>query len=253
VPVKDETGVAVACPQKLYGFLVDIQYNNTTAYGELSMNGVQSFIIVGGVSGAGKTTAISQIDTTSYVMADSNLVKVQFGYADQANAIHEASSQVAKEVLHKAVEEKYHVIYESQLTNFSLIETSILRVLLNGGRIHIAYLDIDHITGVVRTRIRKKLGESQLEVPDEVIIKGYNYSLPTFLELYKRYKENPSISFSLRDNKVDFRNPVLVFTQRLPMLDEGGHESSLHTRTVTALEHALDNINPNKDTPQEVK
>ena len=198
----------------------------------------QSLIIVGGVSGGGKTTALKRIDLSEYVHIDAGRIMNQ-ALRENAPVSHEESSSIAKEILKRATQEGYLVVYESQLTNFAAVDNAIDVVLLHRGYVHIAFIDIDAKTAVVRTKIAKGKGETEVDVPLDAIVKGFNHALPTFLELNKRYKDHPNVSFSLRNNDEDCVNPKLVLVNSLPICSQA---PSIHQNTVMALEEALDSI-----------
>jgi hypothetical protein len=170
----------------------------------------QLLILTGGPAGAGKSTALGEIVQDPFVIANSDLIKKQAGYEESAPQFHEESSKIAKEVLEKGISEGYNVIYDSQLTNYDLADKSIKKVLANGGEADIKFTYIEPQTSRVRSLVRHETGENKREVPEEVIIKAHNRSLPTFLELYKQYKDNPNVRFTLVDNNVDFRDPVVI-------------------------------------------
>jgi len=173
----------------------------------------QNIILTGGLPAAGKTTMIAGIDTSKHVISDSDRVKEAMGMSARANEVHEESSVLAKQILKKALDEGYHVIYDSQLANYTLADDAIEQILRQGGNATILFQNIDADTSIARAAVRKIAGETERQTPDDLSIKGYNYALPTFIALYKKYKGNPNVIIHLYDNNTDFRGPVRVFSQ----------------------------------------
>jgi predicted ABC-type ATPase len=175
----------------------------------------QALVLTGGPPGAGKSTSIKALGLKTDVMvrADADLIKEQAGYEDRADAFHETSSEINKRVANRAIDQGYHLLYDSLLTNFALADELIQRALENTGRVSIAFTHIDAETSIVRAKARVKSGQSKRKIPPAASIKGYNRALPTFIALYKKYKDNPNVNFALSDNNVDGRKQVLVFTK----------------------------------------
>jgi len=142
-------------------------------------------ILTGGHSGGGKSTGLqdAKIDRTKFIDVNPDIIKRQAGYADQAAAFHEESSRIAQELLEDAFNENYHIIYDSQLTNFPLADELAQDTLKKGGEAAIVFTNIDAETSIARSMARFIKGETEREVPIETSVKGYNRSLPTFLEL----------------------------------------------------------------------
>ena len=186
------------------------------------LNEPQSVLLTGGPPGAGKSGAVKAlgIDQTKRVKADADEIKVQSGYDDRAGDVHEASSKVNKRLAREALDQGYHLTYDSLLTNYPLAESYIEEILKKGGTASIAYQYIDAETSIVRSKARYIKGESNRDVPIKASIKGHNYSLPTFIQLFKKYKDDPRVSFSLTDNNPDLGTPefkggaITVFTHR---------------------------------------
>ncbi len=172
-------------------------------------------VLTGGPPGGGKSTGLDAlgVDKSAFVRADADEVKEWLGYEEQAPAVHEESSAIAKEITDKALKDGYPLIYDSLLSNFKVADSIVQRALDRGGVAKIVFTDVDAVTSQVRSLARMARGETNRAIPLEASVKGYNNSLPTFLELWKRYKDNPDVDFVLRDNDTDGREPVTVFSK----------------------------------------
>ncbi|MBC2741598.1 MAG: zeta toxin family protein [Desulfosarcina sp.] len=198
-------------------------------YGE-----IPSILLTGGPPGAGKSTSVKalNIDKGKRVQADADLIKEQAGYDDRAAEFHETSSRINKEIARRAIDEGYHLTYDSLMTNSPLADDLIQQVLSKNGTVNIAFTNIDPITSVVRSNARVDAGLSRRKIPVEASLKGYNRALPTFVELFKKYRDNPRVKFSLVDNNVDGRPAVTVFTKRakgLEIFDEKLFDDIINT------------------------
>lgn len=203
----------IRVPLKRAKELEDLQFKGkrkAADYGE-----AQHLALTGGPPGAGKTTARKAmgVDAEKYVVADADSIKKDAGYEDQAAAFHEQSSEINARVAERAIREGYNLVYDSLLSNFKKADKYIREVLSRGGHVSIAFTNIDAHTSQARSLARVLLGESKRVIPAEVSAKGYNRSLPTFIELWKRYKDDDRVDFYLIDNNVDGRKAVTVFTK----------------------------------------
>jgi len=57
------------------------------------------------------------------------------------------------------------------------------------------------------------MGITRREVPVKVSVKGYKRALPTFIVLYKKYKDTAGVVFSLRENNTDFALPHVILDE----------------------------------------
>jgi len=169
----------------------------------------QNLVLTAGPPGAGKSTALKGLnrDVTDHVVANADDIKELAGYADQAEAFHEESSLINKEVIKRAMDGGYNSIYDSLMSNFPLADKLISKTLENGGDVDIAMTDIDGYTSVVRSRLRYEKGETVRKVPIEASVKGYNRVVPTFLALFKKYGDNPNITWNVVNNNRDQAHP----------------------------------------------
>ncbi len=166
--------------------------------------------LTAGLPWAGKSTSLDAVADKDRVIANSDDVKKQAGYASEADKFHEESSKIAKKIVDKALAEDYHLTYDSLLSNFDLADKIINDALDQGKDVSVHFAYVDAITSRVRSLVRVFEGKSERQIPDGAIIKGHNRVLPTFMELYKKYGKNPDVHFYLKDNNVDFRNPVPI-------------------------------------------
>ena len=175
----------------------------------------QSVILTGGPPGLGKSSMLKEanIDRSAYIEINADEVKATAGMigAGRDVAFHEDASTIANKALEKAVGDGYNTIYDSQLTNFAKADSVIQRTIDNGGIIDIHFVYGDAETSKARNTARFLKGESDRLPPDEAIIKGEDYGLPTFWELFKKYEDNPNVRFYLYDNNTDFRGRIPVF------------------------------------------
>lgn len=191
--------------------LVDLNFKGRKPASELGE--VQTLLMTGGPPGAGKSTSVETLglDTGKMVQADADKIKEQAGFEHRAPEFHETSSQINKKIADRAIDKGYHLTYDSLLTNYPLADELIQRVLGRGGEASVAFTNIDAATSAVRSNARVMAGLSRRVIPEGASIKGYNRSLPTFIELFKKYRDNPRVNFTLVDNNVDGRNPIPVF------------------------------------------
>lgn len=175
----------------------------------------QGLFLTGGPPGAGKSTSVKSlgVDMSNHVKADADMIKEQAGFEHKAAEFHEQSSEINKAIADRAIKEGYDLAYDSLLTNYPLADDLIQRVLKKGGTVDIGFTNIDAITSVVRSRARVDGGISKRIIPEKASLKGYNRALPTFIELFKKYKNDPDVRFSLVDNNVDGRDAIPIFTK----------------------------------------
>ncbi len=191
-------------------------------------------VMTGGPPGAGKSTSLKAagVKPDRFVEVNADLVKELAGLDDRAPQFHEDSSEIAKEVLERAMSGGYHVLYDSLLTNFPLADGLIKRALAKGMKVTITFNNIGPITSIVRSKVRRLKGETRRDVPIEASLKGWNRALPTFLELYKKWGDDPRINWYLVDNNVDGRKPVNVFQKvdgRLTIFDREHFDFLMNT------------------------
>jgi predicted ABC-type ATPase len=176
----------------------------------------QVLTLTGGPPGIGKTEAFESLpginaQNTIHVDVDALKAFAKQTGRSRDDAFHEDASKITKELLDKSIDGGYHTNYDSQMANFSTVNNAIQKVLANDGIVNIFFIHGDAATSKARTIARALKGEAERLPPDDAILKGVNQGLPTFLELFKRYKDNPNVRFSLTDNNVDFRTPIRVF------------------------------------------
>ncbi|GEM_PF-7050753 len=178
-------------------------------------------VLTGGPPGAGKSTGLARlgIDKAALkqmVHGDADAIKEQLGYADRAAQAHEASSDINKELVDQAIKRGYDVVYDSLLSSYPTAKRLIeKRLAKDNGEVSISFTNIDAPTSTARSIARVMKNESDRIIPLDVSIKGHNYSLPTFIQLFKEYKDNRRVAFSLVDNNVDFKKPRVVMTKRI--------------------------------------
>ena len=186
----------------------------------------QTILLTGGPPGAGKTTGVLDTSVNVDVVIDPNAdqIKVDLGHdqGEEAIAYHKEAKRISSTILNKAIRKGHHVAYDSLLGNYSKAKNLIERVLKRDGIAKITFTDIDAETSQVRVRLRKMAQEEDAraegreivgrKVPLSASVKSYNYSLPTFRQLFKEYKDNPNVKFTLYDNNVDGRDAITVFT-----------------------------------------
>jgi len=179
-------------------------------------------VLMGGPTGAGKTSLVNEMlagKEPDFVVADTDHYAKRAGVLDERPAYHEDLSQLTDSIAREAIKKKYNVIYDSLLTNFGKARHYIEETLKNNGKATILFVHVDPETSMVRA-IKRYMGQdSPRKVPVEVIEKGYNRALPTFIELWKRYKDNPKVDFRLYDNSVDGRPHELVFKKTGKQVD----------------------------------
>jgi hypothetical protein len=189
----------------------------------------QNVYLTGGPPASGKSTTIEAgiKNKGKYVVVNADDVRRLAG-KEQDPDYHEEASRIANVLLNKALDEGYHVIYDSQLTNLGKARKIIEAALKAGGTAQVGLIESsDPAASKTRTVARFLVDKIEGKktpryVPDEAIIKGYRYSLPTFKALYEEYKSNPRVGFDLWDNSVNLRDPVHVFEIEL------GDESLVH-------------------------
>lgn len=175
----------------------------------------QTVVMTGGPAGLGKTSMLREadIERSAYIDVNADDVKTAAGMsgAGRDKAFHEDSSTIANKALNKAIDGGYNTVYDSQLTNFAKSDSVIQRTLNNDGIVQIHFVYGDPETSKARNTARFLKGETDRLPPDDAILKGEDYGLPTFWELYKKYEDNPNVYFYLYDNNTDFRARTLVF------------------------------------------
>lgn len=177
----------------------------------------QNLTLTGGPAGAGKSTTIPKETTLNHVHANADLIREKGGKVNPE--AHERASELAKYLKDEAISKGYHTLYDSQLSNLPLANEAINQMLETGGEVTVGFTDIDAETSIVRSEIREKEIKEGLakgtprSVPRDVSVKGYNRSLPTFMTLYRLYKDHPSVNFVAVDNNVDFRQYVKIFSK----------------------------------------
>ena len=178
-------------------------------YGE-----TQKLVLSGGPPAVGKTSKVKEagVDISKSVTINADDVKKLAG-KENDNTFHEDSSRIANDLLEDAIDSGRNVVYDSQLTNFAKADDQIKKVIGKGGDVYVYFINASAETSKARNISRNAKGQSKRLPPDEAVVKGYNYGLPTFIELYKRYKDNPHVYFSLWDNDVDFRPTQDVFSK----------------------------------------
>jgi hypothetical protein len=173
-----------------------------------------SLTLTGGPPGGGKSTGMDTagIEHESPVHADADKVKKAAGMEGQAAEFHEESSRINKEIAHEALDKGYSVIYDSLMSNFSEAEKMIRKQLKRNPKspVNVIFTNVDAETSVVRSALRNLKAESDRVIPiEQGSLKGYNRSLPTFIELFNKHKDDPRFNFILVDNNIDNR-PALV-------------------------------------------
>lgn len=185
------------------------------------MGEVQHTILTGGLPGAGKSSNIME-SRDKYVVSDPDQVKNATGYHHFASYVHSESSDINNEIKERALQGGYHCIFDSTMTHYPTMDRAIQKTLQNGGKVAVRFTNVDYITSAARAKARELTREPR-RIPDEVVLNGYNSSLPTFMALYYKYKENPRVAMSLVDNNVDFGNPIPIFDKDkhgIKILDE---------------------------------
>lgn len=174
-----------------------------------------TLIMTGGPTGAGKSSFESSLERAKsvFINVNSDIIKEQAGQVGNPK-FHELSSNIAKEIFERAENEGYNIFYDSILANYGYAKEKIENFLKRGGEVKILFTNVEPDTSVVRSTLRQdKTGRV---VPENAILEGYNRALPTFLQLWKEYRNNPNVFFELVDNNVDFQKPREVF------INEGG-------------------------------
>lgn len=209
--ITDEPVKQIEIPEEEKQRLEDLNFDGKKTAEELGEQ--QKLVITGGPPGAGKSSGMDALglDDKKMVRADADRVKKQAGYEDRAGEFHEASSEVNKRIARRAIDNDYHLIYDSLMTNYPLANGLVQEALGKDGEVFISFTNIDSITSVVRSKARVEGGISKRKIPEDASVKGYNRALPTFIELYNKYKNDPRVRFSLIDNNVDGREAVPVF------------------------------------------
>jgi len=168
-----------------------------------------NLMLMGGPSGCGKSTVILNGKRKNYVIIDADGIHKDLG-GKRGENLHEDASRIAKTILKRATDEGYHIVYDNRLGNYELSNRMIKRTLDNDGEAIIFFVDIDAVTSAVRTHFRYVTGERLWKLPDKQLLDGYNRALPTFLELYKNYKDNKDVKFNFIINDKDFEQPIKV-------------------------------------------
>lgn len=197
-----------------------IEWASRTPLGEKikPAEGAPFLILTGGPPGAGKTTGKSMTPDIESIAIniDSDSVKASVNLTGpDIVKYHEPSSRIAKKILDYGDKGNFNIVYDSHLKNFPLMDTMIQKTLSKEGRVALYFTNIDAETSMVRSGARsmanKATGKPFRDIPPSVVLEGYNWSLPTFIELYKKYEADPRVDFRMYDNNVDFANSVPVF------------------------------------------
>jgi len=177
----------------------------------------QYVLFTGGPPGAGKSSAAEKISEKA-VVADPDIIKAAAGMEERAREFHEQSSEIAARVRDEAIDRGCHVIVDGLLSSFPKARAAIDRALEKGARVGIFFTNVDAETSAARSLacylVDKAMGRPARAVPLFVSAKGYNHSLPTFLELWRRYRDDPRVDFRLVDNNIDGRKPRLVMERK---------------------------------------
>jgi predicted ABC-type ATPase len=208
-------------------------------------------IIAGGLGGAGKTTVLDehrQSDQTQYltidpdefkkVLADRGLVPVVKGLSpmEASTLAHEESSYLARQLAVRAVREGKNVIWDVTMSSSASASRRVDELRSAGyERIAGIFVDIPIETSIQRTEARHRRGcdlylsgqgSGGRYVPPEVI---QAQSDPEFGSKNRRAFETLKDRFdhwTIYDNSVDGRPPILIDSHKFPSSGLGRDERS---------------------------
>jgi hypothetical protein len=166
-------------------------------------------VFMAGGTGVGKTASLRGVNIKDYVYVSSDALKEDFlpvmkGEMDlwnfmnqHAPSVHEPSSDAAKELFARRINEGKNVLYDSNLTSMTAPER-IQMALDNNMPVEIKYVHRDPTDawkGVVsRTDRTGRL------LKQEEHIKRHIEAPQKFLEIYEQFKDSPDVKFSVLDN-----------------------------------------------------
>jgi hypothetical protein len=171
-------------------------------------------LLTGGIVGGGKSDVlrVTGAHIVQYVTVNPGTFKQLTGLSTPKD--HPWSSAMSECLLQRALQEGYKVVHDTQLADFSRADAVIHQTLKNKGIAYVAFTQVDPQTARARSMFREMLardeGQPIREIPLESTAKGFNQSLPTFLQLRKKYQGNPDVRFYLTDNNIDFELPKVI-------------------------------------------
>jgi predicted ABC-type ATPase len=175
----------------------------------------QELTLTGGMSGSGKTTAAVEGLGPNEVYINPDALKRESGRFEESS--HRALSSAARDALSRAIDGGFDATYDTTLSNFDKTDKAIKRVFRNGGIVNIDFTEIAPEVAVSRIEGRmageERAGVTKRTLPTEALSKSYNRSLPTFLELFKKYRGDARVNFDLFDNSVDGQERLPIFSQ----------------------------------------
>jgi len=190
-------------------------------HGEEIEKGEAVTVLTGGLPGAGKTSGLGEIKDrleTDFVNVNADHIKEVLG--NVTPEMHEKASEINKKLKDKAIKDRYNVLYDSQLTNFPLADALIKKTVERGDKVVINFGYVDPVESAARSFVRSLEDPKHRVIEPEAIIKGYNRSLPTFLELWKKWKDTPKVSFNLTYNEVPYKTDPIAIIKKNQILDQ---------------------------------
>jgi translation initiation factor 1 (eIF-1/SUI1) len=187
--------------------MLDLQYvndNGSIVPTAEELGQTPGLVMTGGPPGAGKTELIG-FDKNDMVEVNSDIFKELTEITD---AEWHTEARKLSESLMAEAKDDYNIMYDSSLTQYSKAEKAIEDTLAKGGDVFITFIDVTAGTSVARSKAREhiaeKKGKKARPVDPSFSADAYNRALPTFIELYKKYKDNPKVKFDLSNNDMDF-------------------------------------------------
>ncbi|MBC1890110.1 AAA family ATPase [Listeria booriae] len=170
-------------------------------------------IILGGGSGAGKTSVATDIiGTKGFVVVDSDAIKehipeyskfMQQHISTASDLVHEESTDIAKNLLHTAIQSRLSLIYDGTFANHNKYKRLISQLKQKQYTIQLIIIDVD--ISVAKRRVKARFAENQRYVPEEVVQKTNSAVAKNFIALKDSVDE-----YLILDNSLNGTSPTII-------------------------------------------
>ncbi len=192
-------------------------------------------IIMGGGSGAGKSTVLAtareNFSGTFSIINSDNIKEnslpeyadmVKNGQASSAAAFtHEESSDIARQAMNETIAGKRNMMYDSTLSNTEKSTALIKRLKDNGYTVHVIYADLPVNEAIRRSDLRAE--QTGRVVPHDVILKAHQGAmatlgqikhLPDSVTVYNNSGKQPTVAYRRSGSTETVRDAAAVEDMR---------------------------------------
>ncbi|KMT63289.1 zeta toxin family protein [Paenilisteria newyorkensis] len=190
--------------QKIVHSLLSQPLNNTLS---------QVAIILGGGSGAGKTSIAEDIiGTNKFIVIDSDSIKEhipEYEFFRQkklsiaSDLVHEESSDISKKLLMQAIQKQLPIIYDGTFSNYSKYKHLISRLQQHKYTIQLIVIDVD--IQVAKNRVKARFSENKRYVPEKIIESTNKAVAKNFIALKHHVDE-----YIVLENSQDGKAPNII-------------------------------------------